>query len=132
MMQFKQAFTAVLAMLFVLTARAVSVSQFGAIGDGVTDDSASIEKALNSDANIEFENKTYLLKQQINIIRKHNKTIDFRKAIFVRADTELYGIRFAGAGKHVRIADIEVSSSVCVAGGDFQPLVSNGYGIYAG
>ena len=62
MMQFKQAFTAVLAMLFVLTARAVSVSQFGAIGDGVTDDSASIEKALNSDANIEFENKTYLLK----------------------------------------------------------------------
>lgn len=109
MMQFKQAFTAVLAMLFVLTARAVSVSQFGAIGDGVTDDSASIEKALNSDANIEFENKTYLLKQQINIIRKHNKTIDFRKAIFVRADTELYGIRFADC------------SQLRITGGVFRP-----------
>ncbi len=95
MMQLKKIFAVTLPLLLALSAGAVPVSQFGAVGDGATDDSEAIGKALNSDADIEFDGKTYLLGKQIHVIRKNNKTIDFGKATLVRDNLEHYAIRFA-------------------------------------
>ena len=59
-----------------LQGETVSVEEFGAVGDGVSDDSEAIEKALNSGAaKVEFsEGKTYLYKKAI-IMKSSNVEI---------------------------------------------------------
>ena len=45
----------------------VSVKDFGAVGDGVTDDTAAVELALNSGYDVYFPDGTYLLTDTINV-----------------------------------------------------------------
>ena len=46
----------------------VSVADYGAVGDGITDDSAAIQRAVSDNYNVYFEsNKTYYLGQTVNI-----------------------------------------------------------------
>lgn len=50
----------------------VTPEMFGAIGDGITDDSAAIQKAIDSNCPVSFENKTYLCK---SIITKYSDNV---------------------------------------------------------
>ena len=45
----------------------ISVKDFGAVGDGSTDDSAAIQAAVNSGLPIQFPNGNYLIKTPINL-----------------------------------------------------------------
>ncbi len=45
----------------------VSVKDFGAVGDGVTDDTAAIQATLNSGGQVEFVSGTYLITSTLNI-----------------------------------------------------------------
>ena len=46
----------------------VSVAEYGAVGDGVTDDSSAIQAAINANYDVYFEsNKTYFIRWPVNI-----------------------------------------------------------------
>jgi len=49
----------------------VSVKDFGAVGDGVTDDTAAIQAAVNAAVTVEFPDGTYLISSNITLAR-HN------------------------------------------------------------
>ena len=71
----------------------VNVKQFGAYGDGETDDTISIKNAINSTANtVLFSNETYVLSENINLKSKSyignetkiNITTDTSREHFIR------------------------------------------------
>ena len=63
----------------------VSVKDFGAVGDGVTDDSDAIIRALSSSLNVYFPEGTYLQSKQIYIRTGHN--LEFGSAIIQISDS---------------------------------------------
>ena len=48
-------------------AQTVSVKDFGAVGDGVADDTAAIQDAIDASANLYFPSGTYLITSQIDV-----------------------------------------------------------------
>ena len=62
----------------------VSVADFGAVGDGVTDDSAAIQAAVDA-GNVVFDRKTYKINSTINI--GSNRIIDLNRATIKAAAT---------------------------------------------
>lgn len=50
----------------------VSVTDFGAVGDGTTDDSAAINAAIASNRNIYFPAGTYLIASSVRVVSKSN------------------------------------------------------------
>lgn len=73
----------------------VSVAEFGAKGDGVTDDAAAIEAALNSPKNIVFEGKTYLIKKVVEVRDLKSKRIQLGSATIVKSTYDIGGFQFA-------------------------------------
>lgn len=73
----------------------VSVAEFGAKGDGVTDDAAAIEAALNSPKNIYFEGKVYLIKKVIEVKDLKAKRIQLGSATIVKSTYDIGGFQFA-------------------------------------
>lgn len=63
----------------------VSVSLYGAVGDGVTDDSDAINRCIANNRNIVFEvDKRYRISSSISIINRCGITIDCNNATFLR------------------------------------------------
>lgn len=63
----------------------VSVSLYGAVGDGVTDDSDAINRCVANNNNIIFElGKTYKISESIKIINKCGVIIDCNNATIIR------------------------------------------------
>jgi len=67
----------------------VSLEDFGAVGDGVTDDSAAILKALTSGREIRCANKTYYMSPVI-VTGVNNLSIDATRATFVGKNNQLF------------------------------------------
>jgi hypothetical protein len=86
----------------------VSVKDFGAVGDGVTDDTAAIQAAINTGFNLTFPSGTYLVNNltqstsfqrfyaygQVNIIKNANGALLTCSGNYVEFD----GIQFVGTG----------------------------------
>ncbi len=63
----------------------VNLSTYGAVGDGVTDDTASIQNALDNETNITSDpNKTYLISGTLVIDRNMAQIIDFNGSTITR------------------------------------------------
>lgn len=69
----------------------ISVGLYGALGDGITDDSDAINRCIANNRNITFEvDKTYMVNSSINIINRCGLTIDCNNATFLRIDPDVY------------------------------------------
>lgn len=61
---------------------------YGASGDGVTDDSSAIQQAINSGKPVNFSHKTYFIHSTITINNKDNWTMNAQDATFVYDGTD--------------------------------------------
>lgn len=83
---------------------AVPISQFGAKGDGVTNDSAAIQAAFDSGEDLVFDKKIYVLGGPVTLKEAQNLRIDFGNALLVKRNREeftvkvvdCFGIRISG------------------------------------
>ena len=64
---------------------AVNFSKYGAVGDGVTDDTAALKKAFENETNlISDANKTYLISSTLYLNKNMINTIDFNGSTITR------------------------------------------------
>jgi hypothetical protein len=106
----------------------VSVDQFGAVGDGVTDDRQAIQLAVDSDAGVvKFSSRSYLVSDAV-INKKSNKVFDFGGAdiiaennthIFVCGDTNVTYDR-ANLSKSVAVRSTRIFEFKRSAGNRYQ------------
>ena len=67
----------------------VTPQMFGAIGDGLTDDTKAIQDAINSGQNVVFPQGTYYITSEVLFFSKHHYVFDASRAIF-RSDAPQY------------------------------------------
>ena len=86
---------------------------FGAVGDGVTDDTVSITAALQSGARINGDGRTYRVLETVNIhpaLQLENITLDYSDAVIANGQS---GLRAVASNEPDRVmtADAEVRSN---------------------
>lgn len=87
----------------------VSVLDFGAVGDGVTDDTVAIQLALNTafaaatPARIHFPAGTYLISSTLNVYPVTHITGDGRWSTIIKAGTGFTGIMMQDTGNAAKI-----------------------------
>ncbi|HJH05183.1 MAG TPA: right-handed parallel beta-helix repeat-containing protein [Victivallis vadensis] len=72
---------------------AVPIAQFGAKGDGVTDDSAAIQTAFDSGKDLVFDRKIYVLTKPLTLKGAENVRIDFGNALLVKRNREEFTVK---------------------------------------
>ncbi len=102
--------------------------EFGAKGDGVTDDTAPIQKAINLN-NVKLARKSYNITQPIEI--PSNRTFDGNNATLIPADSQ-YALTSIGNGINsprveVSIKDVQINTS---KNGGNGIRIKDGYFIY--
>ncbi|WP_343486587.1 hypothetical protein [Allomuricauda sp. d1] len=66
-------------------ANAVSLQSYGAVGDGVTDDTVAIQNAFDNEEHITSDpNKTYLISKSVTLDQNMAQTINFRGSTITR------------------------------------------------
>lgn len=79
---------------------------YGAVGDGVTDDSLAIQTCINNNNNVLFTDGTYLIGSDINL--KNNLSIDGKNAtILINGN---YGLKATSETKNVNIYQLTSTS----------------------
>jgi hypothetical protein len=67
------------------TPQGVSLQSYGAVGDGVTDDTAAIQNAFDNETDIFSDpNKTYLISSSLTLDQNMGQTIDFNGSTITR------------------------------------------------
>jgi len=85
---------ALLGLLVANTAEAVTVKDYGATGDGVTDDTAAIQATIDSGRSIYFPSGTYVVSQEVrvgNAVQLIGERGGPRPKLLLKADTVGYG-----------------------------------------
>jgi parallel beta helix pectate lyase-like protein len=95
----------------------VKVEDFGAVGDGTTDDTAAIQAAVNAAEIIEFAQTSYLVNQDIGIRIPSNKALELGTAQLVTTPK-------TGAKRRV-LETIPGSSNISITGGVLRGSVDN-------
>ncbi len=113
-------FFLVFSMIFAATG-AAPVSQFGATGDGVADDSEAIQKAFDSGEDLTFEKKIYLLAKPLTLKGQKNIRIDFGSATLVKQNREEYTVKIAECN------NIRLSGGTFVIGSAENPEIPEMY-----
>ena len=117
----------------------VSVKDFGAVGDGVTDDTVAIQAALNTGKNVFAPKGSYLVESQLNITVAGTSIVGETSAVFllgssnsgnllaVKADrVSILNIHFNGQGNAPGVGDAtEDSSLICVTSGQEEVVFDN-------
>ncbi len=100
---------------------------FGAIGDGITDDSKAFQNAVNSGkmSTIELEggDKRYLIRETIDIDVEKIKTFNGNNSYLI-LDKDIVGIKLFG-GKDTKGAMPSNEQNILLADEQFMPIVSN-------
>lgn len=92
-----------------------NVESYGALGDGITDDSAAIQKAFDSGKDVYFPNGTYRLDTMVTCYKGTAKLIDFE-----RAKIEYTGKDYAFSFGNLRMVKIKASEITALNGGCVQ------------
>ena len=94
---------------------AVSLQSYGAVGDGVTDDTAAIQNAFDNETNITSDaGKTYLVSSQIRLDQNLTQTIDFNGSKIIRntpVSYPLYINKGSYAGINTSISNLEIDGN---------------------
>lgn len=90
----------------------ISVKDYGAIGDGVTDDSAAIQLAFSSGKSVYFPDGSYLMSSQVTATN-NNICVDFGNATIINNDTGGWIFAFGTSG------DTFQSTGLRITGGNF-------------
>lgn len=110
----------------------VSVKDFGAVGDGVTDDTYSIQAALNASRNVYIPSGTYLFS---------SLNINYRNTILRGASARTAILKHTGSGAAITCSDSSSSDpdgrGVYIDSGwfifeDFELMVNGSFGIRVG
>jgi len=88
----------------------VSVEDFGAIGDGVTDDTAAIQAAIDNANGLYFPYGTYLVSAQINLKSNLSITADIGAKILLGAGVTPYVLRGTSIS-NVSIVNLEIEGN---------------------
>lgn len=97
----------------------VTVSQFGAVGDGVADDTAAIQAALNASACVHIPTGTYKISSALTV-SKNGATIlgdSFELSVLTSSSTTAPMISINGGLNGVNIQGIKLTRSVTAASG---------------
>jgi len=106
--------------VLITSAPAVSVSRFGAAGDGKTDDTAAIQSALNyikaHGGTLTFEaGKTYIVSERLKIVGAEDFKIDGNRATIKMANDvpakRGYSILFIEASNHFAVTELTVDGN---------------------
>ena len=89
----------------------VSVKDFGAVGDGVTDDTAAIQAALSASASVFFPDGSYLMNSGVSIVGDNIK-VDFGSSTIINGGA---GFLFTFGVS----ADTPQNSGLAITGGHF-------------
>lgn len=96
-----------------LTDIAYNVKTFGAIGDGVVDDTIAVSNALKSGKHIFFPTGIYKITSAISVVYTKNAVINGDNAVIVfesSVHTE-YMLRFIGSGINFNITNIQMNGN---------------------
>ena len=93
----------------------VNLSTYGAVGDGVTDDTAALQAAFNAETNlISSPNKTYLISGSLLLTQNMTHTIDFNGSTLTRNTAftwMLYIDKKSYAGTNTTISNLEIDGN---------------------
>lgn len=107
---------------------------YGAVGDGVTDDTDAVEKALRSGKNIDGGGLTYKMTRTINILTDmniSNCTFDFSQAIIGSGEVAIRGVasnetnRVLTSNAIISTGTVKVSDTAGILPGDVLVITSD-------
>lgn len=85
----------------------VSVKDFGAVGDGVADDTAAIQAALNASYGVYFPSGTYLVSSTLTLRTRHNLKGESAQSTTLQANTNIT-VLSATDKQRIVIEDLEI------------------------
>lgn len=110
----------------------VSVKSYGAVGDGVTDDTAAIQSAVNSENNVFFPAGTYLVSSPITLLSNRSLYGEGASSVILYTGTATsQGALYANSGsastyvENLKIYDLKVLGQVASLGfSEFVHLIA--------
>ena len=107
-------------------AQTVSVADFGAKGDGTTDDSASIQAAMNASYSVYFPPGTYLVNTQLVPTHAVDLIGAGREATKINLNVNDFGIKTTVSGRTVAIRDMSLFGNTSLTNNAGVSLFDNG------
>lgn len=90
----------------IVTDSQVNVKQFGATGDGVTNDTDKIQKALNFTTNVFFPNGTYMINQPLIVSEAHHLVGSHRYKSTIKAMGTIDMLKNSGESYYLHIENL--------------------------
>ena len=104
----------------------VSVKDFGAVGNGITDDTAAIQAAMNASYSVYFPSGTYLVTTQLVPTHAVDLIGAGREATKINLNVNDFGIKTTVSGRTVAIRDMSLFGNTSLTNNAGVSLFDNG------
>ena len=107
-------------------AQYVSVKDFGAVGNGVTDDSVAIQKAMDASSGVYFPAGTYLVQTKLVPTQAVDLIGQSRESVTLQLKVNDFGIETTVSGRSVSIRDMTITGNTALTSNAGINLFDNG------